>query len=141
LFAFQLRVTDGDETIQTRFALKIPITGLPEDRNQAIMQDILSDPERFLRLLSLLLDWDSPSDITDTSEHFSNDDYSYTSTSRAGPPLLELLVETLEQNPSRITQLEQLLRDLETDETSVPPELNSLLETVLAAHRRLHSDD
>ncbi len=141
LFAFQVRVTDGDETRQTRFALKVPITGLPEDRNQAIMQDILSDPERFLRLLSLLLDWDSPSDITDTSEHLSNDDSSYTSTSGAGPPLLELLVETLEQNPSRITQLEQLLRDLETDETSFPSELNSLLETVLAAHRRLHPDD
>jgi hypothetical protein len=52
-FAFE--VLSQDERFRHRFVLRIPLQGAPENRRERILRHLLSDPERVLRFLLLLL--------------------------------------------------------------------------------------
>ncbi|MFW6129468.1 MAG: phospholipase D family protein [Candidatus Aminicenantaceae bacterium] len=53
LFAFELKMKSLSETIQ--FVLNLPVTGMPENRDEKILQVIISDKKNFIRYLLLLL--------------------------------------------------------------------------------------
>ena len=55
LVAFEARVGTGKTAARARFALQLPIVGLPEDRDAHIVRSIVATQSAFLRYLRLLL--------------------------------------------------------------------------------------
>lgn len=53
--AFEARVRDGELSQTRRFVLKLPLEGMPEGRDDAILRTILSDRRSVLRYLMMLL--------------------------------------------------------------------------------------
>lgn len=143
-FAFEIVITRGKQTKRTSFVLKLPVKNMPSDRKQALVQSVLSDPNRLLRLMSLLLDGRQQLVHEDGDIALSEGESRRSSGLDGGVPLVELLVQTLEREPNRIDQIQRLLRDLpnsDTTEASLPDDLELILETVFEARRRVEADD
>ncbi len=109
LIAFELRTNHPDVT--ARFVLNLPVKGLPEERNSAIMQTVISNQDGFIRYLLLLLD-------DDTIEGFDTGNGSglakWLSRLADGEdiPLLEELTRTYSRHPERLSEISGLVRDL-----------------------------
>jgi hypothetical protein len=109
LIAFELKTNHPDVT--ARFVLNIPVTGVPEERNSAILQTVISNQEGFLRYLLLLLGDDTVSG----PESGSGSGFAKWLARLAygeDIPLLEELTRTYSRHPERLMEISGLVRDL-----------------------------
>lgn len=141
-FAFSLTAESADEERTRTFVLKLSIDGLPEDRDDAVLQAMLSSPDRLLRLLALILGEETLGNA-DAIRSIAGTGGSSRSMSAAldGIPLVELLVQSLEENPEKIDRVVRLVRDLREASkgpSDLPKDLVSILETVETARRRIN---
>lgn len=104
----------GGRRHSLRFALKLPLAGLPEDRESRLVSAIISDREKFLRYLWLILADDSfglpvwlQMTGSGTAEHAWQ-------TSHDEMPLLESLVRTLSRSPQKIDRIAELVARLQS---------------------------
>jgi len=109
LIAFELRTNHRDVT--ARFVLNLPVIGVPEERNAAILQTVISNQDGFLRYLLLLLGDDKvfgPDPGSDSG--FAK----WLARLAAGEdiPLLEELTRTYSRHPERLAEISGLVRDL-----------------------------
>jgi hypothetical protein len=115
-FAFDIVVpSDG---YQQRFVLNFPLIGAPENRREQVLRMLLSDRDRVLRfLLLLLLDHDASDFSTLFSPPKGEKDPQSFIHSMFESTLFESLVRALDREPTRIDQVEEVVRDLsQTDE-------------------------
>lgn len=107
--AFELKTNHPDVTV--RFVLNIPVTGIPEERNSAILQSVISNQEGFLRYLLLLLGDDRVSGLDPGS---SSGFFKWLARLADGEdiPLLEDLIRTYSRHPERLAEISGLVRDL-----------------------------
>lgn len=111
--AFRVEAQAPDGSRHTlRFALKLPIIGLPEDREAHLISAIVSNREKFLRYLWLILADDRmelPAWLQmaadGTSRHMQH--YSHEM------PLLESLVRALSRSPDKIDRIAELVTRLQ----------------------------
>jgi hypothetical protein len=125
LLAFELKTNHPDVT--ARFVLNVPIAGVPEERNAAILETVISNREGFLRYLLLLLDDDKVSNLDPGSgsafakwlAQLSDDE---------DIPLLEELTRTYSRHPERLGEISRLVRDLSrlSQNTIIPEEFLNL---------------
>jgi hypothetical protein len=110
-FAFEL--TSGDERFSGQFVLNIPLQNAPENRRENILRHLLSDRERVLRFLLLLLidsdasdfgRWVQPTEGGDGKAGFFGGMFQGT--------LFESLMRALDRDPLRIDQVAQIIEDL-----------------------------
>lgn len=109
LIAFELKTSHPD--VSVRFVLNIPVSGVPEERNSAILQTVISNQEGFLRYLLLLLDDEK------LSGHDRGDGAGFAkrlARLAAGEdiPLLEELTRTYSRHPERLAEIAGLIGDL-----------------------------
>jgi hypothetical protein len=93
-FAVFITAREKDRKFAQEFVLKLPLVGAPEDREARLLLAMLSNRERLLRYLLMLLDnaaFDSQGKINDAGGGWSDWD----STGRFGIPLLEPLLRAL----------------------------------------------
>ena len=107
LIAFELKTNHPD--VMARFVLNIPVTGVPEERNSAILQTVISNQEGFLRYLLLLLGDDRVSGL-DPGSGSGFAKWLARLADGEDIPLLEELTRTYSRHP-RLSNL-VLVRDL-----------------------------
>ena len=123
-------VTAAAANQKTRFVLNLPIEGLPEGRDAAVMKTIVSNQDGFLRYLALLLaDLDEDSflpGIDDATSSWGN----FGSTNGGGDlAILEPLVRALAREPERLRDIRRVVDQLQKGEDSaavIPPEFLAL---------------
>ncbi|MCY4655993.1 MAG: phospholipase D family protein [Gammaproteobacteria bacterium] len=109
LIAFELMTDHPDVT--ARFVLNLPVTGIPDERESAILQTVISNQDGFIRYLLLLLGDDTTSGLVAGS----GTRWAKWLTRLADGediPLLEELTRTYSRHPERLSEISGLVRDL-----------------------------
>ncbi|MDQ7831386.1 MAG: phospholipase D family protein [Desulfovibrionaceae bacterium] len=109
LIAFELKTNHPDVT--ARFVLNLPLKGIPEERNSAILQTVIHNQEGFLRYLLLLLgDGGVPGPGPGSGSGFAK--WLARLADGEDIPLLEELTRTYSRHPERLAEISGLVRDL-----------------------------
>jgi hypothetical protein len=112
LIAFEL-ISDLPD-VKLRFALNLPVEGLPAERDAAIIRTVIRNRDGFLRYLLLLLseveDIVLPALLNGVGSGNRND--SWKSGSFNSMPLLEELTRAYSRNPERLLEVKELVRGL-----------------------------
>ena len=117
------------------FVLKLPLAGAPADRDSRLLLALLSNRERLLRYLLMLLGGAElylEGGGTGKGGRWGE----WNSLGSFGLPLLEPLLRTLAEDPSRLDHIERLMQDLEKTEEGrqlLPEELAMLWTAIRAA--------
>ena len=109
MVAFELRAAARDQ--QIRFVLNLPVEGLSEDRDAAVLQTVVRNRAGFLRYLLLLIgDLGYGLPLTDADGGGTGDTWGSIST--GGMPLLEELVRAYAREPSRLREVQRVVQRL-----------------------------
>lgn len=132
--AFKIKVSINQNSLSTSFVLNLPVKGMPEKRDNALLQNIIHDSDNFIRyLLFLLTDEETPtSDLLNL--HRAGGDYKDFNTQSF--PLLEELIKAFSRNPKKIKDIKKLVDDLcETEEGKkiIPDGFEKVWKPILAA--------
>jgi hypothetical protein len=119
---------------ETRFALNLPLLGLPEERDRAIVRRIIQNREGFLRYLLLLLGELGDVGVLAATGADASGSWAHQG-SGVGPTLLEELVRAFSRDPSRLDAVKRLVDRLRTDgeDGVVPEEFLGLWSVFVAA--------
>jgi hypothetical protein len=125
LIAFELKTNHPDVT--ARFVLNLPVTGIPEERNSAILQTVISNQDGFVRYLLLLLGDDTLSGI-DLGSGSGLAKWVARLSDGEDIPLLEELTRTYSRHPEKLKEISGLVRDLslESQNAIIPKEFLDL---------------
>lgn len=115
-FAFQLETMSEDCSSALNFVLNVPIRRLPAERETLLLRDILSDTNRLLQLIFLLLH-DPTEDLSGFLHMLGiNGDGAAKGTWRTTEiPLFETMVRALYRDPARIDSVAELIDRLRKD--------------------------
>lgn len=137
---FEVEAHAEDHSHNLRFSLNLPIAGLPEDREDHILCSILSNPERFLRYLRVLLaERDDPALWAEAFRGRSAGRWGR-STQPDEVPLLRDLMRALSRSPDKIDHIAQVverLRSTSEGRRVLPRDFQVLWEAVMEARREL----
>lgn len=120
LIAFEFITNHPD--VKARFVLNLPVTGVPGERDAAILQTVISNQDGFIRYLLLLLGDDTASGLDPGS---GAGWAKWLARLAAGEdiPLLEELTRTYSRHPERLSEISGLVRDLSRgSQNSIIPE-------------------
>ena len=109
LIAFELKTNHPD--VAARFVLNLPVTGVPEERNSAILQTVISNQDGFIRYLLLLLGDDVASGL-DPGSGSGWAKWLARLAEGEDIPLLEELTRTYSRHPERLSEISGLVHDL-----------------------------
>ena len=138
--AFEILAREGRVKHRIRFVLNLPISGLPDARDDHLLGAIISDRAQFLRYLRLVLAGDDS--LSGALAGWGLLDAGGGSTSISlrdmAMPLLEELVRALSRSPEKIDRIERLverLRRTEPGRAVLPNGFDSLWDNILQARR------
>jgi hypothetical protein len=122
--------TESPKKMTREFVLNIPLTNEPSGRREALLKHLLSDKERVLRFLMLLL---SDADADAFANMFNGIDggsesFQFSSLLN-GPTLFESLMRCVERDPARLEQVAEIISDLEKSSDGrelLPEELDAI---------------
>jgi len=125
LIAFELKSNHPD--VMARFVLNLPVTGIPDERNSAILQTVISNQDGFIRYLMLLLGDDSASGL-DPGNGSGFAKWFAQLAAGEDTPLLEELTRTYSRHPERLKEISKLVRDLSqgSPDTIIPDDFLGL---------------
>lgn len=129
-----------EKKLQQRFVLNVPLIGAPENRREYILRHLLSDPNRVMRFLLLLL-------MDHRARDFGHWFADPTAPDGAGlaihsmfeSTLFESLVRALDRDPERIDHVAQVIGDLrQTPEGAslLPKGLDQIWEPIWTIRQR-----
>jgi len=139
LIAFELLSAHPDVTC--RFVLSLPIEGVPDDREAAVLRTIISNEAGFLRYLLLLLGEDSSGIDTDGPGGGLFGRWLAALGAGDDVPLLEELTRTFSRTPERLEEVRRLIRDLAVNGESqqvIPPRFLELWDVFEQAMELRH---
>lgn len=112
-FAFELTASAAEQSV--RFVLSLPVMGLPvSERDSAIIRSVLANREGFLRYLLLLLGEDDHVFEGLPPALDGNAGQSVFGSWKDGVPLLEEMTRALHRDPSRLSTIKRLMKQLES---------------------------
>jgi hypothetical protein len=112
LIAFKLGV--GGECLS--FALNIPVSGMPEGRESAILRRVVSNREGFMRYLLLLLaGLGDGADVGAVARAFTMNGSKHAKADFEDWPLLEELVRAFSREPNRLVKVQRLVDNITAD--------------------------
>jgi hypothetical protein len=115
LIAFELVTTHPE--VSCRFVLSLPIDGVPEDRDAAVLQTIVSNEEGFLRYLLLLLGDDGMGFVGHSEKGGEFSKWLEALGSGDDIPILEELARAFCRTPARLQEVNRLIQDLTAKST------------------------
>lgn len=132
--------TDSPKRMGREFVLNIPLTNEPSGRREALLKHLLSDKERVLRFLMLLL---SDADADAFANMFTgtdggSDSFQFSSLLN-GPTLFESLMRCVERDPARLEQVAEIISDLEKSSDGrelLPEELDAIWRPIWNVAKR-----
>lgn len=121
LIAFAL--TTRHPEVSARFVLNLPVTGLPDERNAAILQTMIRNQEGFIRYLLLLLGNDAAGALFGAGSGTGPARWLLRMAEGEDVPLLEELTRAFSRYPERLSEISGLVRELSRDtRNAVVPE-------------------
>lgn len=137
LIAFELKTSHPE--VSARFVLNLPVVGIPDERNSAILQTVISNQDGFIRYLLLLLGDGSGAGPLDSGT--GSGVARWLSRLAAGEdiPLLEEMTRTYSRHPERLAEISRLVRELsQGSKNAIIPEnflnLWSVFESAIGGH-------
>lgn len=133
--AFHASIARGGRRAEAEFVLNVPAEGMPADRRDRLLRDILADRQHVLRLLLLLLA-ESGADIQGFLKRERGEEKRDGAAGLGGEDLFEQLVRALHRRPQRIREVKELVEELRrTPEGAalLPVGFDSIFGPVLAA--------
>lgn len=135
--AFTLEAQSEGRVVRQAFVACLPLIGAPEGRAEAVTAELLSDKERLLRFLWLLLS-DTTNDVDAALDALSRGTDEGPGPAgngggTSGLPLLEPMLRALHRDPNRLDEVGQVIADLRTAGVKaeiLPPELEELWATM-----------
>lgn len=110
--AFSVSAEVNGRSLSTGFVLNLPVSGMPEHRDKRVLQEIISDPARFIRYLLLILA---------EEDEILGPEFDPTGGCDAGAwrylggvPLLEEMVRAFSRHTDKIARIQQLVDDLKS---------------------------
>lgn len=123
-----------------QFVLNLPLVDAPENRHEAILRDLLSDRDRVLRFLMLLLLDTGARDLSQLMESDTNGEGSFSFIhSMLGETLFEALIKALGRDPERLEQVAEVIADLmKTDDGKklLPDDLSEIWAPIWQVRER-----
>lgn len=141
-FAFEVTATGEGRAFSRRFVVNVPLHGAPEGRRESIVRSLLSDRERVVRLILILLAEgkdDSPEAFPTFPPLPGAGGGGNGSGGLPGIPLFEELVRALYSNPTALDRIEQMLATLRASEEKarlIPEELDEIWIPLMEARRK-----
>ena len=134
--AFELRT--GHPDVTARFVLNLPVSGVPEERDSAILQTVISNQDGFFRYLLLLLGDDTAS-VLDAGSGAAWAKWLARLAAGEDLPLLEEMTRTYSRHPERLSEISGLVHDLsQGNQNNIVPEdflsLWTVFESVIEAN-------
>ncbi|RLA40332.1 MAG: hypothetical protein DRR42_26015 [Gammaproteobacteria bacterium] len=112
LVAFRVKI--GSESIS--FTLNLPVSGMPEERERAILRSVVNNREGFLRYLLLLLaGLGDGADVGTVARAFNSSSSNQLASTFDDMPLLEELVRAFSREPKRLRKVQRLIDDITKD--------------------------
>lgn len=137
---YMFDVESAKPKFKRRFVLNIPLQGVPQNRHEAILRELLSDRDRVLKFLLLLLQDSGARDLS-TLMQSSNDtegQFAFVQ-SLFGATLFESLIRALDRDPERLEQVAHVIRDLRSSEQGqdlLPDDLDAIWAPIWAVRMR-----
>ena len=134
-FAVTVTASMKNRKLTQEFVLKLLLVGGPADRDARLLLAMLSNRERLLRYLLMLLEG-ADLDLQGGGNGKGGSWGDWSSLGSFGLPLLEPLLRTLAEDPSSLDHIERLIQDLEKTEEGrqlLPHELVMLWTAIRAA--------
>ncbi len=139
--AFSVEARDDGGSAEVRFVLNLPLEGGPADRQDRLLEQVLTDRAAVLRFLLLLLADDvrelsaiqSGSILVDGSAAGRLD-------LAIGMPLFESLVRALDRDPARLDRVDRLMKELHKSESGrklLPDGFEELWASIWQARQEL----
>lgn len=122
-------VVAATRPVALRFALNLPVDGMPEGRNAAILRTVIRNREGFLRYLLLLLGDLGMGVLPLAGVGGITGKWPPWIGMSAGLPLLEELTRALSRNPDRLREVAQVVERLckaPDSENLIPPDFLDL---------------
>jgi len=137
LIAFELKTSYPE--VSARFVLNLPIAGIPDERNSAILQTVISNQDGFIRYLLLLLGDDLAAGPLDSGTGSGLAKWLSLLANGEDIPLLEELIRTFSRHPERLAEISGLVRELsKSSKNAIIPEnflnLWSVFESAIGGH-------
>jgi|tagenome__1003787_1003787.scaffolds.fasta_scaffold20981107_2 hypothetical protein len=135
-YVFALTLAREEVVVSKRMVVRADLEGAPHGRREAILRDLLKDPQQVLRLLRTLLAFDSEADFGAGTGLLSQlgargrDGYPQEA------PLLELLLRALDEAPEKLDAIAELIDHLKLVEDVLPPGLLQIWEPIRAVHQQ-----
>jgi len=122
--------TDSPKRMAREFVLNIPLTNEPAGRREALLKHLLSDKERVLRFLMLLLSDADAAAFADMFGGTNGDSESFQFSSLLdGPTLFESLMRCVDRDPAKLQQVAEIISDLQKSADGrelLPEELDAI---------------
>jgi hypothetical protein len=128
-WAFRVRGKSGKVEQVAEFVIRLPLEGMPETRNAAILSRMIDSPERFLKYLALLLSDDGSVLVPVRATNRARRGAGVAANPLDGYMVMEDLVRAYGRNPERLVRIEALMKDLKQGGTAaspVPPDFEVL---------------
>lgn len=138
---FEVVARGGGLEHRLRFVRRLPLEGLPLDRNERLLHLLLKDRETVMRLLFLLLSAEeiSAEQLRSVVTDVGHADWR---TGEHGFPLFEPLVRALARGPEALAPVERLVTDLARTEEGralLPAGFEELWSAVVSAREELRA--
>lgn len=137
--AFEVTAHIEDKEHHIRFVIQLPITGLPENRDDHIIRAVIADKSQFLRFLRLILSQDPGQLWQDREwENILSKNPKLNHSGFDGMPLLEELIRAFSRTPEKIDQINQIVERLKRTPEGrqvLPDDFEAVWSQILKAQR------
>ena len=128
--------TEQPKKMTREFVLNLPLAGEPEGRKEALLRHLLSDKDRVLRFMMLLLSDADASAFAEFAAGNEGDGESFQLASMLdGRTLFESMMQCAWKDPSRLQQIANMIADLQgSDEGQelIPDDFNAIWDPIWA---------
>lgn len=136
-FAWEL--VSADDRFAHQFVLCHPLENAPADRSECVLRNLLTDQNRVLRFLMLLLSDADADDFSDLIVPVGGADGDGLCGGAVESTLFESLLRALDRQPDQIDEVERVILDLANSPEGkklLPSELDAIWEPIIQVRRR-----
>jgi len=127
--AFEIKIKNKESL---SFVLNLSLENEPKKRKERILTSIISDQNKFIKFLYLLLQDKDQLFLSGNSRLFKSKTADKSSKNKLGLPLMEDLLQSLTDNPYLIDRIQRIVDDLEAaEEKRIPAEFYDIWEAII----------
>lgn len=123
---YKITVSDGENSISR--VLVIPTSGMPENREKAIVSGVISDKRCFYQYIAFLLGDDHALSSLESMDIKTTDNSASTARNYRLPALYEKMLQTAASNPKKLKEIDYLLESVSGDGV-IPEHFEQMYQT------------